>query len=71
MARRRSIYTIYRGDEFIDVGTLNELSQRNNVSIATLQFKATPTYVKRTKYKNTIRVYKVNEEETEWKSKED
>ncbi|MFT8424939.1 MAG: hypothetical protein ABF682_00700 [Liquorilactobacillus sp.] len=59
MDRRICWYALYRGDEFVDVGTLNELAVRHHTSIKTLRFKATPTYAARTTYSDTIRVYKL------------
>lgn len=44
MTRKKALYTLYRGDLFIDVGTLSELSRRQNISEHTLLFEATPTY---------------------------
>ncbi|KRM96057.1 hypothetical protein FC19_GL001124 [Liquorilactobacillus aquaticus DSM 21051] len=61
MARKASIYALYRGDCFIDVGTLPELAQRNKLAIGTLLFKASPTYAQRTKYEGTVRVYKIEQ----------
>ncbi|GAJ26174.1 hypothetical protein JCM15457_1087 [Liquorilactobacillus sucicola DSM 21376 = JCM 15457] len=61
MARRASIYAIYRGDSFIDVGTLHELARRNKITVGTLLFKASPTYAQRTKYEGTVRVYKIGQ----------
>ncbi|KRL02404.1 hypothetical protein FC81_GL000748 [Liquorilactobacillus capillatus DSM 19910] len=61
MARRVSVYAIYRGDHFIDVGTLPELAQRNKLAIGTLLFKASPTYAQRTKYEGSVRVYKIGQ----------
>lgn len=40
-------YALYKGDEFIDLGTLDEIAQRQNKRKQTLQFIATPAYKKR------------------------
>ncbi len=55
----------YRGDKFIDVGTLKELSVRNNIVISTLRFEASPTYAERTSYEDSLRVYRIEEDEGE------
>ena len=57
MNKRTFWYALYRGDEFVDVGTLRELAKRHHTSVRTLRFKATPTYAARTSYADTIRVY--------------
>ncbi|MCT4397873.1 hypothetical protein NVV76_09820 [Pediococcus ethanolidurans] len=60
MTRKKALYKLYRGDLFIDVGTLSELSRRQNISEHTLLFEATPTYAARTKYENSLRVYRLD-----------
>ena len=62
MARARVIYAIYKGDEFIDVGTSSELSERMNIKKQTLLFLATPTSRKRNKGNRMI-VIKFTEED--------
>lgn len=42
-------YAVYRGDQFIDIGTLEELATRLNKKSRTLYFYSTPTYHKRIK----------------------
>ncbi|MDV7757429.1 hypothetical protein [Liquorilactobacillus mali] len=59
MNRKTYWYALYRGDEFVDVGTLRELAVRHHTSVKTLRFKATPTYAARTDYADTVRVYKL------------
>lgn len=63
MARKKSLYTIYRGDCFIGVGTLTELSKQQDISEQTLLFEATPTYAARTNYENSLRVYRLTDSE--------
>ena len=41
------IYAIYKGDQFIDVGTMKELSKRQHKSIKTLHFYASKAYRRR------------------------
>ena len=54
-------YAIYKGDKFIDLGTLQELSEKLNVKPNTIYFYSTPTYRKRSKgkYGNKLIVIKV------------
>lgn len=61
MNKKTGCYALYRGDEFVDVGNLNELANKYHASVKTLRFKATPTYAARTSYSDTIRVYKLIE----------
>lgn len=65
MENKQGLYAIYRGDHFIDVGTLKELSQRNNIVISTLRFEASPAYAKRTNYEDSLRVYRIDDAEGE------
>ncbi|MFT8935768.1 MAG: hypothetical protein ABF874_11535 [Liquorilactobacillus nagelii] len=64
MNKKAGCYALYRGDEFVDVGNLNELANKYHTSVKTLRFKATPTYAARTGYSDTIRVYKLIESVT-------
>ncbi len=41
-------YALYKGDELLDVGTLEYLVKKFNVKIKTLLFYQTPTQKKRT-----------------------
>ncbi len=41
-------YALYKGDELLDVGTLEYLAKKFNVKIKTLLFYQTPTQKKRT-----------------------
>ena len=43
------IYSMYKNDECLAVGTLIQLSKQLNVSIQTLYFYLTPSYKKRLK----------------------
>lgn len=54
------IYAAYRGDEFVDVGTAEELSERMGVKLDSLKFMSRPSHHKRTSYK-ALRVYKYEE----------
>lgn len=56
-------YAIYKGDEFIDLGTIKELSKKHNISEKTLYYYTMPSYKKRSNYykNNRIIVIKVEE----------
>ena len=45
-------YALYRGDEFLDIGTIKELSKRYNISVKTLRWYSTPCYKNKIKNKN-------------------
>ena len=47
-------YALYRGDEFIDLGSKEYLANLLNVKIRTINFYMTPTYQKRSNFKNWI-----------------
>lgn len=42
-----SEYAIYKGDEFLDLGTVEELSKKFNVKKETISFWASPSNLKR------------------------
>jgi len=57
---KKSIYALYRGDEFIDLGTAEELARKRGVSKNTIIFISSPTYKKRHKeYDRVILAYKI------------
>ena len=45
----RSMFALYRGDEFVDVGTAEEIAKRLGCKPDTIRFYATPSYQKRLK----------------------
>ena len=51
-------YALYKGDELLDIGTLNELSKQFGVKIKSLLFYQTPAYRKRTSEKRGKRLVK-------------
>ncbi len=64
--KKRKIYAAYKGDEFIDLGTKEELAQKLNTTIDYLSYLTTPTYKKRRKNKgNSMIVIKLDDEEEE------
>lgn len=50
MSRKKGIYALYKGDKFIDLGTLEELAKKENVSKKTIFYYKTPAYKR--KFKN-------------------
>lgn len=58
MRKSKRFYALYRGDEFIDEGTLEELAKRRKVSKHTISSLATPRSHRRYSYKNTILAYR-------------
>lgn len=46
------VFAIYKGDKFIDVGTVKELAKSLNVNISTIHFYNTKTYKERSKNSN-------------------
>ena len=61
--RKRTIYSIYKGDDFVDVGTKEELMQKYNLKSETFNFYTTKTYHKRVEAradsKSAFVIYKV------------
>lgn len=44
---KQSLFALYRGDEFIDVGTARELSEKHSISTQSIYWMATPANHKR------------------------
>lgn len=64
--RIKSIYAMYKGDEYLSEGTIEELAEHFKVSPRTIKFYLTPTYLKRGKGINgnrrkLVRVCYINE----------
>lgn len=58
-----SLYALYKGDEFIDVGTLEELAERRHVNIKRMKDMASPSYHKRVNQDRSTLAYKIEENE--------
>lgn len=56
-------YALYKGDELLDVGTLQYLAKKFNVKIETLLFYQTPTQKKRTSENKGRRLIRLEEKE--------
>lgn len=48
MRKKVKDYAIYKGDKFIDLGSVRYLAKKMNVKEETIKFYSTPTYQKRT-----------------------
>ena len=48
--KNEKIYALYHGEEFIDLGTKKEISERQGISIKTLSFYMSVSYKKRIKF---------------------
>ena len=60
MRKNKTIYALYKGDTFINLGTAFELAKILNVSERTIKFYTTKTYRERRKESNnSIIVIKV------------
>lgn len=47
--KKKAIYALYKGDTFIDLGTIDYLANILNVSVRTAKFYKSPVYHKRCK----------------------
>ena len=52
--RKEILYALYKGDEFITIGTKKQLAEYLGVAVRTIGFYSTPTYQKRNNYKGWI-----------------
>ena len=59
-------YAMYKGDELLHIGTIDEIAKAHGVLKETIRFYATPTYqrriAKRKKARNYIVVFKLEDE---------
>ncbi len=59
----QSVYAIYKGDEFLDLGTLEELSNKFGISRKSLQWMKSPIAMKRFNgSKNGLIVIKIDDD---------
>lgn len=61
-------YALYKGDNFLDIGTIKELSERYDISVKTLRWYSTPCYKNKIKNKKNIKSYvvvRIEDEEDE------
>ena len=63
-AKKNQLYTLYKGDTFIDVGTLDEISERQKIRKEELFKIKAPYYVNRKNRKeNTFILVRLDDEE--------
>ncbi|RVU69821.1 MULTISPECIES: integrase [Lactobacillus] len=56
------VYAMYRGDEFVDVGTIKELAKKYNRSPVTIKKRATPAAHRKDK-DHSLLLYKLDDED--------
>ena len=47
LKNKRIVYALYRGDEFLDCGTAEELAERRGISKLSIRIATTPKRIKR------------------------
>lgn len=62
--RNKNIYAVYKGDEFLDLGTVEELVERFKVRKETVWFWNSPSNKRRAKKKRKIAI-KIEEDKNE------
>lgn len=60
--KKPKYYALYKGDEFIDLGTKKYLADLLNVTIETLNFYMSKTYRKRNKKGNCYIVIRIEDD---------
>lgn len=58
-----SLYAIYKGDEFIDLGTIAELAERRHVRAERIRDMARPSYHRKVNEETSVLAYKIEEDE--------
>lgn len=61
--RKNKVYALYKGDNFIDIGTRKELADKMGVGERTISFYSSPTYQKRNPDGNCYIVIECEDEE--------
>jgi hypothetical protein len=46
MHKKQNVYAVYKGDEFLDLGTAEELAERMGIKPFTIRFMTYPSYQK-------------------------
>lgn len=59
--KKQKLYALYKGDEFIDIGTKVELAEKLGVDTKTIGHYSTPAYQRRNDYKGWV-VIRIEEE---------
>lgn len=58
-------YALYHGDEFIAIGTADELARMQGVAPETIKFYATPAYASRDKGQNRFIAVRISGRDSE------
>ena len=67
LKNKRIVYALYRGDEFLDRGTAEELAERRSISKFSISMATTPKRIKRSEkvpYENRLITIKFFEKTT-------
>lgn len=59
--KKKVYYAIYKGDEFIDLGTVNQLAKRFNVTPKTIRCMNAKSIKARDKYYNRLLAYRIED----------
>jgi hypothetical protein len=49
MGRKKQVYALYKGDEFIDLGTIEELAKKEGIKPKTMSYFSKPAYKRKFK----------------------
>lgn len=55
------LYALYKGEQFLDVGTMKELAQRRGVKVSTIKFMASSKAHGRNKAGKRTLAYRIDE----------
>lgn len=58
----REIYMMYRGDDLLVMGTLEEIAEHQNMTVGNVRFMAYPSYHKRSEGRDRRLVFKLEED---------
>lgn len=61
MNTKKKLFALYYGDDFIKIGTKQELADYLHVKLHTIDFYASKTHLKRTQYRSYV-VIKIEED---------
>lgn len=54
-------YALYRGDDFVDLGTARELGERHGIKPKNIQFMASPSHKRRGNYAKRLAAYRIED----------
>ena len=58
-----TLYALYRGDEFVDVGTARELARRRHVKADSIRYLASAAYMRKSHAGDCVIAYNVGDTE--------